>query len=58
VHPTGDTEIRLHQARAARDASGADDVTYEELKGAGHYLAGRRREAMDLVAEWLRARLP
>ena len=28
VHPTGDTEIRLHQAEAIRDAAGADDMTY------------------------------
>jgi len=56
VHPTGDTEIRLHQAEAIRDAAGSDDVTYATIDGAPHYLHGRRREAMDLVVEWLRAR--
>ncbi|MBK9179953.1 MAG: alpha/beta hydrolase [Acidimicrobiales bacterium] len=58
VHPTGDTEIRLHQARAIRDATGSDDVTYHELAGAPHYLHGHRRPAAELMVEWLRARLP
>jgi pimeloyl-ACP methyl ester carboxylesterase len=56
VHPTADTEIRVHQAEAIRDASGSDDVTYETIDGAVHYLHGRRREALDLIAEWLRER--
>lgn len=56
VHPTGDTEIRLHQAEAIRDAAGADDVTYELIKGGSHYLHGRRREALGLVVDWLRSR--
>jgi pimeloyl-ACP methyl ester carboxylesterase len=56
VHPTADTEIRLGQARAIHEASGAADKTYAEITGAGHYLAGRRREAMDLVIDWLRTR--
>jgi alpha-beta hydrolase superfamily lysophospholipase len=56
VHPTGDTEIRLHQAEAIRDAAGSEDVTYETIKGAPHYLHGHRREVMDLVVEWLRQR--
>lgn len=56
VHPTGDTEIRLHQAEAIRDASGADDVTYVTLDGAPHYLHGHRRAAADLVVDWLRTR--
>jgi alpha-beta hydrolase superfamily lysophospholipase len=56
VHPTGDTEIRLHQAEAIRDAAGSDDVVYQTIKGAPHYLHGRRREAMDLVIDWLRDR--
>lgn len=58
VHATGDTEIRLHQARAMADACGAPDRTYEELSGASHYLEGRRPEAMDLLVEWLRDRVP
>ena len=58
VHPTGDTEIRLRQARAIRDAAGSDDVTYQELAGAPHYLHGHRRVAMDLTIEWLRHRFP
>lgn len=58
VHPTGDTEIRLHQARALHAASGAADRTYVELPGASHYLHGRRREAIDVVVDWLRARMP
>jgi pimeloyl-ACP methyl ester carboxylesterase len=58
VHATGDTEIRLHQARAMADACGAADRTYEELKGASHYLDGRRPEAMALLVDWLRDRVP
>jgi pimeloyl-ACP methyl ester carboxylesterase len=58
VHATGDTEIRLHQARAMAAACGTDDATYVELKGAPHYLHGHRREAMDLVVDWLRTRVP
>ncbi|MFZ4519815.1 MAG: alpha/beta hydrolase [Microthrixaceae bacterium] len=58
LHPTGDTEIRLRQARALREASGADDLTYAELPGATHYLRGRRRDALDLVIDWLRPRFP
>ena len=56
--PTADTEIRLRQAREVRDLAGSDDVTYHELEGAPHYLEGHRREAMQLVAEWLRGRYP
>jgi alpha-beta hydrolase superfamily lysophospholipase len=58
LHPTGDTEIRVRQALEIRDAAGGDDVTYRELKGAPHYLEGHRREAMAIVADWLRARFP
>jgi pimeloyl-ACP methyl ester carboxylesterase len=58
VHPTADTEIRLHQARAIHEAAGAEDKTYVELAGATHYLAGRRREAMAIVVDWLRSRVP
>jgi len=56
VHPTADTEIRVHQAKAIRDAAGATDVTYAEISGATHYLHGRRQEAIALVVDWLRAR--
>lgn len=58
LHPTGDTEIRLHQARAIRDASGAADLTYAELPGAPHYLQGHRRQAMTMVVDWMRDRFP
>lgn len=58
VHATGDTEIRLHQARAMAEAMGADDRTYVELAGASHYLDGRRPEATDLLIDWLRERVP
>jgi len=57
MHPTADTEIRVRQAEATFAASGATDKTYVSLDGADHYLAGRRREAMDVVVDWLRARL-
>ncbi|HTO07472.1 MAG TPA: alpha/beta hydrolase [Myxococcota bacterium] len=58
LHATADTEIRLSQARAIRDACGASDVEYHELKRAPHYLEGHRREAMELCASWLRPRFP
>jgi alpha-beta hydrolase superfamily lysophospholipase len=58
VHPTADTEIRLSQARAIHAASGSDDATYTELPGAGHYLHGHRRAALDLIVDWLRSRVP
>ena len=58
VHPTGDTEIRVWQAKEIVDAAGADDVTYREMKGAPHYLEGHRVEAMAAVAEWIGARFP
>ena len=58
VHPTADTEIRIRQARAIADAAGTDDVTYHEIKGAPHYLEGHRRDAMNVVAEWIKARFP
>ena len=58
VHPTADTEIRIRQARAIADAAGSDDVTYHEIKGAPHYLEGHRRDAINVVAEWIAARFP
>jgi pimeloyl-ACP methyl ester carboxylesterase len=56
VHPTADTEIRVREALEIRDASGATDLTYMEMKGALHYLEGDRPEALDAVASWLDAR--
>jgi pimeloyl-ACP methyl ester carboxylesterase len=56
VHPTGDTEIRLSQARGYAAASGAADVSYVEMPGAPHYLQGHRRAGIDVVVDWLRAR--
>ena len=48
IHATGDTEIRLSQAHAMRDAAGSDDVSYHELKGADHYLSeGPYRRGLD-----------
>ena len=56
VHPTADTEIRLHQAHALREAAGATDLTFELLEGAPHYLDGHRRQAIELLVDWIRAR--
>jgi len=56
VHPTGDTEIRLHQAEAIHEASGAADKTYLTIDGAPHYLHGHRKVALDHIVDWLRAR--
>ena len=56
VHPTADTEIRIREALEIRDASGAADLTYLELKGALHYLEGSRAEALDAVIAWLEPR--
>jgi alpha-beta hydrolase superfamily lysophospholipase len=58
LHPTGDTEIRIRQAREIVAASGSDDVTYHEIKGAPHYLEGFRPEAMAFVADWIAKRFP
>ena len=58
VHPTADTEIRIRQALEIRDASGSDDVTYEALPGAPHYLEGHRPRAMDLVSSWIGDPIP
>jgi pimeloyl-ACP methyl ester carboxylesterase len=56
VHATGDTEIRRPQAQAIHAAISSADKTYVEIAGASHYLEGRRREAIDVVVDWLRAR--
>src|SRR3954470_7417700 len=53
VHPTGDTEIRVWQAKEIVANAGAADTTYVEMKGAPHYLEGHRTEALATVAEWL-----
>ncbi len=58
LHPTADTEIRVRQALAIRDAAGSDDVEYHELRGAPHYFEGHRKRAMELTDAWLRARYP
>ena len=58
VHATGDTEITLEEARAMHAAAGSDDATYVEIKGAPHYLEGRRREALDVIIDWLGDRVP
>ncbi len=58
LHPTGDTEIRVRQAKEIVDNAGAADTTYVELHGAPHYLEGHRRQALDVVTDWLRARFP
>ncbi len=58
IHPTADTEIRIREALEIRDASGAADLTYIEMKGALHYLEGSRPEAMAHVVTWLEARYP
>ena len=56
VHPTADTEIRTWQAEEIRDLAGANDVTFELLAGATHYLHGHRRTAMELMVAWMRER--
>ena len=53
VHPTADSEIRLHQARAIRDAAGSDDVSYVEIAHAPHYLSGHRQEVAELIVGWM-----
>jgi alpha-beta hydrolase superfamily lysophospholipase len=58
VHPTGDTEIRIRQAREIAANAAGDDVTYVEIKGAPHYLEGHRPEAMSIVADWIARRFP
>ena len=58
VHPTADTEIRLHQARDAFAQCNADDKQYVEITGATHYFTGRQREACEPIVDWLRDRFP
>ncbi|MSO60443.1 MAG: hypothetical protein EXQ63_08990 [Ilumatobacteraceae bacterium] len=58
VHPTADTEIRVWQAKEIVASAGAADTTYHEMVGAPHYLEGHRRQAIEVVVEWLRARFP
>jgi alpha-beta hydrolase superfamily lysophospholipase len=58
VHPTADTEIRLGEAQAIIDSSGASDKTIVHMPGAPHYLEGHRPEAMEVVAQWLAKRFP
>ena len=38
--------------------SGSEHAAYAELSGAGHYLQGRRKEALDLIVGWLRGTVP
>lgn len=57
VHPTADTEIRLRQVHAIRDAATSASLSYHEIKGASHYLEGHRQPAMEIVAEWIRGTL-
>lgn len=56
VHPTADTEIRVHQARAAFDQCAASDKEYVEIVGAEHYFAGRQRDACEPIISWLEKR--
>jgi alpha-beta hydrolase superfamily lysophospholipase len=58
VHPTADTEIRIREAKAIHAASGSDDATYVELRGAPHSLDGHRGAAIELIVDWLRTRVP
>jgi alpha-beta hydrolase superfamily lysophospholipase len=58
LHPTADTEIRVHQAKEIVANAGATDTTYVEMKGAPHYLEGHRPEALSIVADWLAERYP
>jgi alpha-beta hydrolase superfamily lysophospholipase len=58
IHPTADIEIRRREAQAIYDRSGAADKTFLEISGAPHYLEGHRREALDVVVEWMRKRFP
>ena len=46
------------QALEIRDAAGSDDVSYEAIKGAPHYLEGHRPAVMELVASWIARRYP
>ena len=58
IHATADQEIRMRQAAEIRDAAGSSDVSYHELKGADHYVQAHRKEATELMIDWIRARFP
>ncbi|MEO8267161.1 MAG: hypothetical protein ABI706_16775 [Ilumatobacteraceae bacterium] len=58
IHPTADIEIRRREAQAIFDSCGADDKIFLEIAGAPHYLEGHRRQAFDIVIDWLRKRFP
>jgi len=58
IHPTGDTEIRIREAKEIFESSGASDKTYLEMKGAPHYLEGHRPATLDIVIDWLLTRFP
>jgi pimeloyl-ACP methyl ester carboxylesterase len=58
VHATGDTEITISEARGLYESSGATNKAYVEIKGAPHYLHGHRREAIEIVVDWLQSRVP
>lgn len=58
IHPTADIEIRRREAQEICDSSGAADKTFLEIAGAQHYLEGHRRQALDVVIEWMRKRFP
>ena len=58
IHATADQETRMRQAAEIRDAAGSSDVSYHELKGADHYVQAHRKEATELMIDWIRARFP
>ena len=58
IHATADQEIRMRQAAEIRDAAGSSDVSYHELEGADHYVQTHRKEAAELMIDWIRARFP
>jgi hypothetical protein len=50
--------LSRQEAKEIVAASGAEDQTYVEMKGAPHYLEGHRPAAMAAVTEWLQHRYP